>query len=169
MHDLDRLYLEFASSLEQLVRCGVNASDVVIEDACQAAWARLVRHRHRVAEEDARGWLVRTAVREAFRLCRRELRESPADLALEDWWTDVDPPEAPEPQQLIEQRQRLASLRGLPHRQQRLVWLRALGLSYDELASHEGCTSRTVERQLARARHRLRLLDGGAGRLQSAA
>jgi RNA polymerase sigma factor (sigma-70 family) len=141
----------------------------VIEDACQAAWARLVGHRHRITDEDARGWLVRTAVREAFRLCRREQREPPSDLGLEDWWMDVHPPEAPEPPQLIEQRQRLASLRGLPHRQQRLVWLRALGLSYEEVASHEGCTSRTVERQLARARQRLRLLEGGAAQTQSAA
>jgi RNA polymerase sigma factor (sigma-70 family) len=158
MNDLDLLYLEFASSLEQLVRGGVQASDVVIEDACQAAWTRLVRHRNRITDEEARGWLVRTAVREAFRLCRRELREPPSDLAREDWWGDANPPQTPEPQQLIEQRQRLASLRRLPHRQQRLVWLRALGLSYVEAASHEGCTSRTVERQLERARHRLRLL-----------
>lgn len=147
---------------------------MVIEDACQAAWARLVRHRHRFNDEDARGWLVRTAVHEAFRLCRRELRECPSNLALEDWWLDGDLPEVPQPQQLIEQRQRLASLRGIPHRQQRLVWLCALGLSYDELAAYEGCSSRTVERQLARARHRLRLLDGGSeavpeGRLRSAA
>lgn len=169
MDDLDRLYLEFASSLEQLVRGGVQASDVVVEDACQAAWARLVRHRQRITDEEARGWLVRTAVHEAFRLCRRELREPPSDLALEECWGELDHPEAPGPQQLIEQHQRLASLRRLPHRQQRFVWLRALGLSYDEVASHEGCTSRTVERQLARARDRLRLLEAGAARLHTAA
>ena len=159
MNDLNRLYFEFAPSLEHLVRGGVQASDVVIEDACQAAWARLVHHRHRVPDEAARGWLTKTAVHEALRLHGRELREPPSDVGLEEWWGELDPPGAPEPEQVVEQRQRLASLRRLSARQQRLVWLRALGFSYEEIACREGCTSRTVERQLERARRRLRLLD----------
>ena len=44
----------------------------------------------------------------------------------------------------------------LPERQQRLVWLQGLGLSYTEMAAHEGATPRTVERQLMRAKKRLR-------------
>jgi RNA polymerase sigma factor (sigma-70 family) len=157
MNDLDRLYLAFAPSLEHIVRGWVQASDAVVEDACQAAWTRLVHHRHRIPEEAARGWLTKTAVREALRLCRRELREPPSDLDAED----PRHPIAPGPQHALEQRQRLDSLSRLPVRQQRLLWLYALGLGYEEMAAYEGCTTRTVERQLGRARRRLRFLDVG--------
>ena len=156
---LDRLYLEFASSLEHIVRGGVRASDVVIEDACQAAWTRLVHHRHRISEQAARGWLTRTAVREAFRLRRLEVREPPLPA------DEEHPPlaflhrAAPDPQQLLEQRQRLESVGRLPYRQQRVVWLGALGASREEIAWHEHATSRTVRRQLGRARHKLLVLE----------
>lgn len=161
LEDLNRLYLEFASSLARLVRGGVHASDVVIEDACQAAWTRLVLHRHRITEQAARGWLTRTAVHEAVKLSRREVREPPSTP------DDEHPPLAwlhparPEPQQLLEQRQRLDSLRALSYRQQRLVWLGAIGVNRDEMARHERCTTRTVHRQLDRARRKLLSPDGG--------
>jgi RNA polymerase sigma factor (sigma-70 family) len=167
--ELDRLYVDFASSLELIVRAEVQTSEVVIEDACQAAWTRLVHHRQRIPEEAARGWLTRTAVHEALKLCRRELREAPAEAGVDDRCKEAARPGAPGPQQLMEQRQRLLFLTCLPQRQQRLVWLRALGFSYQEMAAREGCTSRTVERQLERARRRLRLLEGGGEHMRSAA
>lgn len=163
MNDLDRLYLEFAPLLTHIVRRGVHASDAVIEDACQFAWTRLVHHRERITDLQARGWLTRTAVREAFKLRRRELRETPADIAAVG-----DHRVAPEPQHVLEQRLRLHSVSRLPTRQQRLLWLRALGLSYEEVASHEGCTYRTVERQLDRARRRLRSFEIGPGQPRAA-
>lgn len=158
-NELDRLYVEFASSLKHIVRGGVGASDAVIEDACQAAWTRLVHHRHRISEQAARGWLTRTAVHEAFRLWRLEVREPPLPA------DEEHPPlaflhrAAPDPQQLLEQRQRLDSVGLLPYRQQRVVWLVALGASREEMAWHEHATSRTVRRQLGRARHRLLLIE----------
>jgi RNA polymerase sigma factor (sigma-70 family) len=57
---------------------------------------------------------------------------------------------------VAEERQRLVDLDRLPERQQRLVWLQGLGLSYVEMAEREGCTTRTVERQLLRARRTMR-------------
>jgi RNA polymerase sigma factor (sigma-70 family) len=60
------------------------------------------------------------------------------------------------PVELIEHRERLADLGRLPARQQRALWLHGLGLSYAEIARHEGCTTRTVDRQLLRARRRIR-------------
>jgi RNA polymerase sigma factor (sigma-70 family) len=169
MNDLNRLYLDFAPALEQIVRGAVRASDAVIEDACQVAWTRLVHNRHRINDEAARGWLTRTAVHEALRLRRRELRETPADVAGDGPLVDLECLVAPEPQHVLEQRQRLASVSRLPRRQQRLLWLRALGLSYEEVASHEGCTYRTVERQLDRARRRLRSLELATGPVRRAA
>ena len=56
---------------------------------------------------------------------------------------------------LVEQKHRLESIRALPERQRRLVWLQGLGLSYREMAGETGMTRRTVERQLMRARSSL--------------
>jgi RNA polymerase sigma factor (sigma-70 family) len=160
---VDELYRTLASRLERLVRSDVRAPDVVIEDACQFAWSRLVVHRDRVAREAVLSWLVKTAVHEALKLIGRSGRYVSLDAVLaqsgDDALTRVDDAltrVAPSPDELFEQRERLAALGALPERQQRLVWLHALGLSYTEMASHTGCSARTVERQLLRAKRRMR-------------
>ncbi len=130
----------------------------MIEDACQQAWAQLVRYRHRVALESAPRWLTKTAVREAVRLVCRRRRECSLELLIEDGAGTPDLWAALEHEEVVAHRDRLLDVRSLPARQQRMVWLKAFGLSYDELALHERCTFRTVERQLTQARHRLRVL-----------
>lgn len=152
--DVGRLYRELAGRLEQIVRRTVRCSDAVVEDACQFAWCRLVLHRARVYEESALGWLARTATHEAFKLSRRRARELSLEQALED---GVDPVAvAPEPFELLAQREQMDLVRELAARPRRFVWLRALGFSYEEMAAGERCTKRTVERQIARAREALR-------------
>lgn len=158
--DVGALYRLLAKRLEQIVRADVRAPDVVIEDACQFAWNRLLDHRHRVHRETVMSWLARTAVHEAFKLLRRDRRE----LSLEAECEQTVPPATltfPAPHGLVENRDRLGQLRGLPERQQRVLWLNALGFSYAEIAAQEECTVRTVERQLLQARHRLRRAGGG--------
>lgn len=150
--DVGELYGLLARRLEHLVRLDVRAPDAVIEDACQVAWSRLLHHRDHVHRETAMSWLVRTAVHEVFRLLRRDRREVPLEAATEDALLRTQAA----PAQVIECRERLAELARLPERQQRAVWLHALGLNYAEIAVYEGCTTRTVERQLLRARHAIR-------------
>jgi RNA polymerase sigma factor (sigma-70 family) len=150
------LYCLYARRLEQIVRLGVNAPQPVIEDACQFAWSRLVSHGHRIRRETAMPWLVTTAVHQAVKLIRREERE----LSLENMLERSGPLEhvgIPGPDEVLEHRERLTGIRLLPERQRRLVWLQVLGLSYEEMATREACTVRTVERQLARARRSMRL------------
>jgi RNA polymerase sigma factor (sigma-70 family) len=149
--DVGELYELMARRLEQIVRRGVHAPDVVIEDACQIAWSRLLCHRHHVDRETAMSWLFRTAVHEALRLLRRTRRE----LSLEEAEEGLPRSDATLAE-VIECRARLAELGRLPVRQQRAVWLHGVGLSYAEIARHEGCTTRTVERQLLRARRAIR-------------
>jgi RNA polymerase sigma factor (sigma-70 family) len=150
--DIGELYGLLARRLEQIVRLDVGAPDVVIEDACQVAWSRLLHHRDRVHRETVMSWLVRTAVREALRVLRRGRRELPLETTAEETMLGTQAT----PAQLIECRERLAELGRLPERQQRAVWLHALGLNYTEIAVYEGCTTRTVERQLLRARQAIR-------------
>jgi len=152
--DVGELYGLLARRLEQIVRVDVHAPDVVIEDACQFAWSRLLHHRDRVRRERVMTWLVRTAVHEAFKLLRRSGRE----LSLEEAEEPMVLPEAT-PSELFEFRDRLAALGRLPERQQRAIWMHGLGLNYGEIAAREDCTVRTVERQLLRARQRIRELE----------
>jgi RNA polymerase sigma factor (sigma-70 family) len=154
--DVGELYGLLAKRLEQIVRMDVRAPDAVVEDACQFAWSRLVDHCHRVHRETAMSWLARTAVREAFKLALYGRRELP----LEPESGHAGAASVPAPDVIVVARERLAEVSRLPERQQRVLWLCALGLSYREIAGQEGCTVRTVERQLLRARKQLRR-DGG--------
>jgi RNA polymerase sigma factor (sigma-70 family) len=154
--DVSDLYRAFSDRLERIVRLEVAASDAVVEDACQFAWDRLVCHRDRIRRETAARWLAKTAVREAVRLLRREQRfvslDATATLADDSGVREA----ASGPEELILNRERLASVDRLPRRQQQMVWLHAVGLTYAEIAVHTGCTARTVERQLLRAKRAVR-------------
>src|SRR5438445_11460935 len=82
LRDIERLYRDLSPGLERTVRQVVRCSDAVVEDACQFAWSRLVYHRSRVYRETAFGWLATTAIREAFKLARRNPRAPSPDEAL---------------------------------------------------------------------------------------
>ena len=60
------------------------------------------------------------------------------------------------PDEIAQLRARLDEIRALPERQQRLIWLQGLGLTYLEMADYTQATTRTVERQLMRAKRALR-------------
>jgi RNA polymerase sigma factor (sigma-70 family) len=154
--DVGELYRSLSGRLEHIVRRHVRAPEVVIEDACQFAWSGLVRHCGRVRREAALSWLARTAEREAFKLARRELRELSLDAALDEAGDAAICGSTATLEELVEQHARLEAISELPGRQQRLVWLQGLGFSYDEMAARTGDSSRTVERQLLRAKRSLR-------------
>src|ERR1700684_149135 len=164
LDDVARLYVEEAVKVRRIVRMSVTASPAVIEDACQVAWSRLLIHRARLRRESARAWLVRVAVREAIKSIQRERRERSLEALLEQGGrstaggsgdTGMTLPTPALIEDLVEQKDRLESIRALPERQRRLVWLQGLGLSYREMAGETGMTRRTVERQLVRARSSL--------------
>jgi RNA polymerase sigma factor (sigma-70 family) len=142
--------------LHRIVRGGVRAPDPIVEDACQFAWSRLLHHRDRVQREKAVSWLVATALHEALKLVERADRDLSLETELEQGAEftarQVDRP----PDALIEARERLGALASLPHRQRQVLWLYGVGLSYEEIARRQGCSSRAVERQLQNARAALR-------------
>lgn len=144
------LYAAHAVSVRRLVQLRLSAPDALVEDACQVAWMRLVRHRARVRRESAARWLVQVAAREALRQMDARMREVPLEQLRDD---EVPAPDLIEG--LTESGARLGAVERLPDRQRRLVWLQGLGFSYAEMAGVTGDSRRTVERQLARARARL--------------
>lgn len=157
VEDIAELYRSLSKPLEELVRIDVRcAPDPVVEDACQFAWDRLIRHHARVRPESALPWLVRIAVHEAFKLLGRERRFLSLDQSLELVGEAAVVGESPGADELFERRERLDAVSQLPERQQRLVWLQALGWNYVEIAMRTGCTTRAVERHVLRARRALR-------------
>jgi RNA polymerase sigma factor (sigma-70 family) len=149
------LYRCLSKPLEEIVRLGVlRVPDPTVEDACQFAWGRLLVHRGRVHRDTALPWLARTAVREALKLLGRECRYLPLETA--DAWRAALAADCAQPHEQLERRERLEALRKLPERQQRMIWLHALGLNYSEIALHTGYSARTVERQLLRGKRALR-------------
>jgi RNA polymerase sigma factor (sigma-70 family) len=164
LDDVARLYVEEAVSVRRIVRMNVTATPAVIEDACQVAWTRLLIHRARLRRESARAWLIRVAIREVVKSIQRERRERSLEALLEQGGrsspggsadTGMTLPTPALIEDLVEQKNRLESIRALPERQRRLLWLQGLGLSYREMAGETGMTRRTVERQLMRARSSL--------------
>ena len=153
--DVGELYRSLAARLEHIVRLDVRAPEPVIEDACQFAWSTFVGQAGRVRQDAVLSWLATTAVREAVRLAKCETRE----LSLVDS-VEIAAAE-PGPDELAEYRERLRLIDRLSERQQRLLWLHAFGLSYADIAQASGCTLRTVERQLLRAKRRVRELAAG--------
>jgi RNA polymerase sigma factor (sigma-70 family) len=159
--EIGELYARLAAPLERIVRSDIRAPEPVIEDACQFAWSRLVHHAGRVRREAVLAWLARTAIREAFKLIRREDRELSLEETIALSSESLQPRGAPGPEELSVWRDRLDSIGTLPERQQRLLWLHLLGLSYAEIASHTGYSERTVERQLLRAKRAVRAAAAG--------
>lgn len=153
--EVAELFADQAPRVRRLVRAGVRAPDQLIEDACQLAWIRLLRCRARVRRATVTAWLVRTAIREAIKLVRHDDRELPLEALADDTRAGMAPATQALPEEIVEQRARLESIRVLPERQQRLVWLQGLGLDYAEMAGQTGATRRTVERQLLRAKRTL--------------
>ncbi len=157
--DLGELYVSLSPRLERIVRMDVRAPRPVIEDACQIAWGQLVRYRHAVRPESALSWLATTAIHEAFGLLRRQNKCHSLEGTLERSGDVAVLESAPGADEVWEVRERLERLTVLSQRQQQMLWLQGLGYSYREIAAKTGCTVRTVERQLLRAKRKVRLLD----------
>jgi len=158
------LYARHHAALRRGVARAVNASPELIEDACQAAWAILLR-----AQPD-RGptllaWLRTVAVHEAYRLLRRErvtisldgLASPDADAGDEPFpgWLSALAEDRLDEQ--IEARRALRALRNLPPRQRQYVAWKVAGHSYQEIRELAGGVTYTnVNKHLVRGRRSLR-------------
>lgn len=153
------LYAQHAAKVERLVARQAGGD---VEDACQTAWERLLSHEE--VDVQSRGviqWLVITAAREAWKRSRK--RELPFEtLRGNDEAESFDPAgSAPDPLAVVlerdDSRRRLARL---TDREREFLALQALGFTYTEIAQATGASPRTAERQILRARRKLRRRDG---------
>jgi RNA polymerase sigma factor (sigma-70 family) len=169
--DKEDLYRRHHRDLRCAVGRAVNASPELIEDACQTAWAKLLQNQPR--RSTCFSWLFVVAIHEAYRLSAIERRDAHLeDLRSASGWEAL----TPDPRSIdeaIAARTALRVLAELPAGQREYLTLRVAGFSYQEIcALTGGSTSRHVNKQLAKARARIRLLQlqasAGATRRESA-
>jgi DNA-directed RNA polymerase specialized sigma24 family protein len=150
--DEAQLFELHARILRSRVGRQVRTSHANIEDACAFAWMQMLNYQP--PRDRLIGWLRRTAVREAIKLDRRgrrwtELTEDPGALRLVAGSLTDDCLE------LLAARDAIAAAQ-LRDREADLLALHAAGYSYAGTAKLRSITPRTAERQLLRARRKLR-------------
>ena len=156
-------YAEHRRRLHDLVTHRVIGIDAhTLEDACSHAWTQLLRHPHiDVTQSPGRtlGWLTTTAEREAWRLQRRQRRETATadDAALEA--IAATRAAAPSSEDLALLHERLDLVRQVPERPRRFLLRLMVGYSYDEITAQEQTSYRVVNRQVARAKRLLRHIE----------
>ena len=151
-------YAEHAPRLQRAVARELRVPAQVIEDACQTAWTILLRRPDVPLDRQGLAWLRKVALTTGYRQARQ--REQPAGGFL----GERQPGELPEPatpgaelgERIADRLDRRAELQALSGRERRYLALQAIGLSYRVIAAYENATERTVERQLLRARRKLR-------------
>jgi DNA-directed RNA polymerase specialized sigma24 family protein len=134
-----------------VVTRSVHTSAVNVDDACGFAWLQLVRHRPPAPVAFA--WLCTTAVREAIKLDQRMTRLIGLDQ-LADVATDSSPG-AESSLEVIAAGEQIRAARLRP-RETRVLGLRIAGYTRGEMAELTGDSHRTIDRQLRRARRKLR-------------
>jgi RNA polymerase sigma factor (sigma-70 family) len=155
LNGVSGLYGELQPQLVRILQSNLQPPQWVIDDACQTAWSSLLAHRGAVEPGGELGWLSTTATRAALRLLRRERSAEPQEEASGLVYQVHLRDPLLGPVRRVEVRERLAEVRRLPVRQQRLLMLHGFGYEYAEIAAVTGDSPRTVARQLLRARQRL--------------
>lgn len=157
---IHELYNELQPQLARILASNLQAPEWIVDDACQTAWGSLLEHRSGLAPGGELGWLSTTATRAALRLLRSEGRAGSCEQPPPPIYPDALRIGQADPERSLELRERLAEVKRLPLRQQRVVMLHGFGYEYDEIAAVTGETRRMVARQLVRARQRLRTVGG---------
>ena len=146
----------------------LDCSDAVVEDACQTAWSKLAVQRRRVARESRSAWLATTALREALRdvaahaerelLARGDARGAEGE--------PLRPAEADEPDERSSPSGCACERAPAPDRRASSAssGSRRSAAATPRSRRSAAARTRTVHRQLHRARRRLRRADGGAER-----
>lgn len=158
-HQIAAFYTQHATSLERAITRQLHAPRPEIEDICQTAWTILLRRDDIPLDHQGLLWLRKVALTTGWRTARR--REQPVGCFLPE---HEEPGELPEPpaaapqldERITDRLYHRAQLQTLTARERRYLALQAIGLSYTEIAAHEHTTTRTVERQVLRAKGKLR-------------
>lgn len=149
------LYAQHHRALRCAVASRVRMSGDLVEEACQQAWLILLR-----CQPD-RGptlfaWLVTVAVHEGYRLSAIDRRDVSLDASTGSDEQGIPSRGGRQPvgdsvDASLEARRALRALAALRGRGRRYTALRVAGLSYREIAAHEGVTYTNVNKHLTKA------------------
>jgi len=158
--DEAELFGAFNAELERQLRWRVKGDDPdVVVEACAFAWAQFVEHQPD-RELNWHAWLMQVALREAWRLARRDRGEGWARVPFES----PAVAEVESPVDEIEERQdvtdALALLGRLPRRVRRVALLRGLGMTHAQIAELTGDSLQRVDRLLVQASYGVREVLG---------
>jgi len=130
----------------------VRTSSANVEDACSRAWLQMLRYQP--ARETLLSWLVRTGTREAVKLDRRARRD---DELLDDATDERHTVTLSIAARLdvLAAFEAIADAR-LREREAEILAAHVAGYTYAEIGLAKRLTPRTVERQLSRAKRKLR-------------
>jgi DNA-directed RNA polymerase specialized sigma24 family protein len=154
--DEDRLFRQHHRDLHRAVARVVRAPRELIEDACQTAWATLLRtqpDRYAIF-----AWLRVVAIHEAYRLAaidRRAWHLERLNIDDHDWQELVADPRTLD--DAVAALEALRTLASLPERQRSDLTLKVAGYSYEEIrALTPGRTFTNVNKSLVKARAKIR-------------
>jgi RNA polymerase sigma factor (sigma-70 family) len=157
--DEAELFERYAKPLVRVVARAVSVSPDVVDDACSIAWTQLLRTQPR--RDCVFAWLRVVACREAIRLHRRELQtvslddnagdvgDAPGSSVLLDGGVDVHAK--------VELHEALVCIAQLPERRRRTLLLHLAGHKYDGITAQTGDGPKAIDRQIRKARSKLRL------------
>jgi hypothetical protein len=154
--DEDELYRRHHGELHHAVARAVHAPRELIEDACQTAWAILLRsqpERHALF-----AWLRVVAIHEAYRLSAIDRRDARLERLLPedgDWHEVIADPRSLD--DALEALDALHVLASPPECRRTDLALKVAGYSYEEIrARTPGRTRTNVNKSLVKARTRIR-------------
>jgi RNA polymerase sigma factor (sigma-70 family) len=158
-------YAQHAVALQRTVARRAHAPEQTIEDACQNAWATLLRHSDVTLDQRGLAWLATVAAREAWRLASRA-REIPAGAYLagdpEPGILAEPPGNTTDPADQAAAREQHAQcvedFARLQPREREALYLKALGHSCQEIAALTNASYMAVNRRINEGRARLRKL-----------
>jgi hypothetical protein len=154
--DVDGLYRRHHRELYRAVSRAVDAPSELVEDACQTAWAILLRRQSEL--DTAFAWLRVVAIREAYRLSaieRRDARLEQLGSQGGNWHELTADPRSLD--EAVEALEALRAVASLPERRRGDLALRVAGLSYEEIrALTPGRTRTNVNKSLVKARAEIR-------------
>lgn len=156
-------YARHAERVRRQVGRRVNADHCVIEDACQQAWATLLRRPDIELDERGAAWLVTVAIHAGWHdTAEREIPMGSFRGLVARSGELAEPPSlepACDDQAMarIEHEERLRFVRRLRAPERKVLWLFAMGCSYREIARATGSGMSAVNHRMNRGRTRLRV------------
>lgn len=159
--DEHELFQRHNDHLVRVVRAATRADLATVEDACATAWLQLLRVQPK--RDNVVGWLRVVAVHEVYRLWRKKRGElsldaPPVDSSDSSRASDLHAlqPSDEDVAAAAELHDVLRQIGELPARRRRIFELHLSGLTYREITEAIGEQPRAIDRQIKKARDRLR-------------